>query len=123
MTRAALPLSAQEARVAWAAALTLARARAVEALSGGTYDKLAEIELARFGLRAPAFPVGDAPAQGMAKAFVELARTFVATTGAERRAQIAPAIGRLALSLEAVLDEPAIAAARLAAERIGEREA
>ncbi|HEY3694094.1 hypothetical protein [Phenylobacterium sp.] len=114
----------RELRLDWRGWLAAARARAAAALDGAGLDKREEFDLVHGAVRTAqtVFPVADAPAQGMARAFAALAKTFVETTDPARRAQMAPALERLAAALDDILDEPAMAAARAARVQQGERE-
>lgn len=114
----------RDARVAWRGWLTAGRDQAGLALAGAAQDKTVEVELAEGALRGARtpYPVEDAPAQGMARAWGELARTFIATSGTERRAQIARPLAMLSTTLEQLLDEAGLAAAARSRAIIGEKD-
>jgi hypothetical protein len=119
-----LVMGPAETRAAWKAWLAAARARAGAAMAGAPYDKVEEICLAQGVLRTSQrpFPAADAPARGMAGAFHQLSKTFLETTGAERRAAMAPALERLAWALEEILEEPTRAAFAQSCSVLGERD-
>lgn len=114
----------RDARVAWRGWLAAGRARAGAALVGEAFDKTLEVALAEGAIRSgkTAFPVADFPAQGAARAWVELAKTFVATTGPARRAQLARPLEALSIALDDMLEEAGLAAAAHARVMIGERD-
>lgn len=114
----------RDARVAWRGWLSAGRARAGAALAGLAADKAEEVELAEGALRSgkTPYPVADFPAQGLARAWVELAKTFIATTGTARRAQIARPLEQLSIALDDILDEAGLAAAERGRVMLGERD-
>lgn len=123
-SRAPVPTSPAAVRAAWREWFAVVRGRCAAAAADRAYDKAEEVRLAQHVLntaRAP-FPVADAPARGMAAAFSSLSRTFLETTGMERRRRMAPALERLAEALDALLEEQNLAAAARARAMIGERD-
>lgn len=123
--RAAVPATPQAVRTAWREWLAVARGRAAAAMAGRAYDKAEEVLLAQHVLRTSraAFPALDAPARGMAAAFTGLSRTFLETTGLERRRAMAPALERLAEALDEILEEPVREQQARTAAMLGERDA
>lgn len=108
---------------AWKAWLVAAEARAGAAMAGAAFDRLADVELADGARRvsAAAFPINDAPAQAMAMAFKVLSASFLHLQG-PRRAQMAPALERLAIALGEILEEPVRRAFEHSLHVLGERE-
>lgn len=122
--RAPIPATPLAVRIAWREFLAVARGRASAAAAGRPHERAEEVLLAQHVLqtaRAP-FPVLDAPARGMAEAFARLAKTFLETTGPERRAQMAAPLERLAEALDEILEAKGLADAARGRAMLGEHD-
>lgn len=113
------------AETAWREGVRMAQDRAGAVTAEAGRDKSADVLFAGWAARAggpklPAFPAPDAPAQGLAEAFVKLARTFAMTTDPARRRLLAHPLRALAVALDEILEAPARAAMARVARQLGE---